>query len=66
MLGFAREDLTLVKGPRKVNPEEIDFVIITTNLNIDQDTEKHFPKMKLIHSVDRAGVPLANVYAFIE
>lgn len=64
--GFAREDLHLVGRIKTLTPKGIDYLIITTNNNVDLEMERYFPNMRQIYAVERGGVPLAIVYEFIE
>jgi hypothetical protein len=63
---FAREDLHLAGRIRTLTPKGIDYLIITTNNNVDMEMERYFPDMKRIYTVERRGVPLAIVYEFVE
>ncbi len=62
---FTREDIQLVRRIRSTTPEGIDYVIVTTSLNYDQMLVETFPNMELQYTVERNGVPLAEVYKFI-
>ncbi|HKJ27103.1 MAG TPA: hypothetical protein VJ965_05670 [Anaerolineales bacterium] len=62
---FVRDDIILQGRIRTLTPENIDYVVISTNLNRDQDLLGYFPNMIPIFTVERDGVPLSVVYEFV-
>lgn len=64
--GFAREDLQLVRRIKTPTLEGVDYLVVTTNNNIDLEIEGYFANIKQIYSVERGGVPLVIVYEVIE
>lgn len=64
--GFAREDLQLVRRIKTPTLEGVDYLVVTTNNNIDLEVEGYFANIKQIYSIERGGVPLVIVYEVIE
>lgn len=62
----ARGDLRLTGPIREFPPENVKYVVVSTNLALDKELEGALPNMIEIYAVVREGVPLTKVYQIVE
>ena len=45
-----------------LNPNQFDYIVISTNVDLDRALEGKFAELREIHAITRDGVPLSKVY----
>ena len=63
---FARQDIQFTGRLDSETIDQIDYLVIKTNLNLDLDYEQLYPNLKQVYAVERSGIPLTKVYKIID